>query len=79
MASIAKILVVIGAINWGLVGIGSFLGANWNVVYLLIGSWAMWLENIVYILVGIAGVVMVTGCKCGTCKDVGPAPSNPQM
>ena len=61
-------LMVIGSVNWGLVGIGYFAGMNLNVVNLLLGK-IMWLEAIVYILVGVAGVMMIRGCKCKTCKD----------
>ncbi|MFC1720930.1 DUF378 domain-containing protein [Patescibacteria group bacterium] len=62
-------LVVIGAVNWGLVGIGHFVGGNWNVVNLLLGSWPA-VEAIVYILVGLSAALMVFGCRCGrhTCK-----------
>jgi len=62
MEKIAWILVIIGAINWGLVGIGDFFGANWNVVNLILGG-ISWLEAIVYVLVGIAGVMMIFGGK----------------
>lgn len=64
---IAKILLIIGALNWGLSGIGYFAGTNLNIVNLVLGSWA-WLENVVYILVGIAGVVKIFGCPCKACK-----------
>ena len=48
-------LVVIGAINWGLVGVGTFLDANWNAVNILFGSIPE-LEALVYVLVGLAGL-----------------------
>ena len=33
---IAKILVIVGGVNWGLVGLGMLLGGkNWNVVNLI--------------------------------------------
>ncbi|MEK7606425.1 MAG: DUF378 domain-containing protein [Patescibacteria group bacterium] len=60
---IAGTLVLIGAINWGLIGLGYFFGGNWNVVNLLLGNW-MWLEAVVYILVGVAGVIRLFGCVC---------------
>lgn len=66
-SSIAWVLVIIGAVNWGLVGLGNFFGGNWDVVYLLFGNW-MWLANIVYLLVGIAGVYAIFGCKCTKCN-----------
>jgi len=48
-------LVVIGAINWGLVGVGAFLGSNWNVVNLIFGGVPA-LESLIYVLVGLAGL-----------------------
>ncbi len=32
---IAFILLIIGGLNWGLVGLGEWFGGNWNVVNLL--------------------------------------------
>lgn len=51
----ATLLVVVGALNWGLVGLGGFMGANWNVVNMLLGSMPQ-VEWVVYVLVGAAGV-----------------------
>jgi hypothetical protein len=63
---IAMILVVVGAINWGLVGLGMLMGSNLNVVNLLFGSLPT-LESVVYLLVGVSGILVgwvhVTG-KC---------------
>ena len=66
-AKIGFWLVVIGGLNWGLVGLGGFLGGNWNVVEIILGSWG-WLMNLVYLLVGAATVMMLVGCKCKKCK-----------
>lgn len=55
---VAKILAIVGAINWGLVGVGYFVGTNLNLVNLALGSIPV-LENIVYILVGIAGILLL--------------------
>ncbi len=55
---IALILTTIGALNWGLVGIGMLLDANWNLVDLLLG-WEPILEAIVYLLVGLAGLYLL--------------------
>jgi len=66
-SKLAWLLMVIGALNWGLVGLGGFFGGNWNVVNLLLGSWP-WLEWVVYILVGASGIVGLVGCKCKSCK-----------
>lgn len=61
---ISGALVVIGAINWGLIGFFDF-----NLVTYLLGSWPL-VETIVYDVVGVAGVIMLIGalfCKghCG--------------
>ncbi|MFH0838401.1 MAG: DUF378 domain-containing protein [Patescibacteria group bacterium] len=53
--TLAMVLVVVGAINWGLAGLGGFLGSNLNVVNLLVGSWPT-VESIVYLLVGVSGL-----------------------
>lgn len=47
---IALVLVIIGAINWGLIGL-----FNFNLVELLFGDMTL-LSRIVYSLVGISGV-----------------------
>lgn len=52
------ILVIIGALNWGLVGLGMLLDANWNLVDLLLG-WSPLLEALVYLLVGLAGLYVL--------------------
>jgi uncharacterized membrane protein YuzA (DUF378 family) len=65
---LAGILVIVGALNWGLVGLGWLVGngANWNLVNMLLGKW-MQVEAVVYLLVGLAGVYkLVMCCKC--CK-----------
>ena len=46
-------LTIIGAINWGLIGLLDF-----NLVATLFGNGSL-LEKIVYILVGIAGIVNI--------------------
>jgi uncharacterized membrane protein YuzA (DUF378 family) len=65
---IGKILLIVGGVNWGLVGVGTLLSSNWNVVELLLGSWPK-VEAIVYILVGIAAVMSIFGCKCKKCAE----------
>lgn len=47
---VAKILVIIGGLNWGLVGAFKF-----NLVEALLGK-ATFMTNLVYILVGIAAI-----------------------
>lgn len=53
LQQVANILVIVGAINWGLVGL-----LNLNLVSTVLGS-MMGLEKIVYILVGLSGVLML--------------------
>jgi len=50
--SIALLLAVVGAINWGLIGL-----FNLNLVSALLGS-GTFLEKVVYILVGLSGALI---------------------
>mgnify|MGYP003386424219 CR=1 FL=1 len=36
---VAFILLVVGGLNWGLIGLGGFMNADWNVVSMILGSW----------------------------------------
>lgn len=69
---IAFLLLVVGGINWGLVGLGMFLGGDWNLVSMILGSIPM-LESLVYLLVGVSAVVIgVTHKKdCRACSAGG--------
>ena len=51
---VAWVLVVVGAINWGLLG-----AANLNLVETVVGSGS--LSQVVYILVGLGGFYMLWG------------------
>lgn len=53
--TVANLLLVVGALNWGLVGLGGFMGSNLNVVNMVLGSWPQ-VEWLVYVLVGLAGL-----------------------
>ncbi len=55
MQMLSWALITVGALNWGLVGL-----LNINLVEMLLGSWPA-LVQIVYILVGLAGVYSVWG------------------
>lgn len=59
---LAWLLVLIGALNWGLVGLFGL-----NLVELVFGSIA-WLERLVYVLVGLSAVLALVGCPCKKCK-----------
>lgn len=58
---VAFLLVVVGAINWGLVGF-----FDYNLVTALLGGFAG-VEKLVYILVGLSGVYLLATHK-GDCK-----------
>ncbi len=64
------ILLMVGGVNWGLVGLGGFLGGNWNLVNMILGSMPM-LESLVYLLVGVSAIVVgVTHKKdCRACSS----------
>ena len=47
------VLTIVGAINWGLIGLLDF-----NLVSTIFGSGTM-LERLIYILVGIAGIINI--------------------
>jgi uncharacterized membrane protein YuzA (DUF378 family) len=66
VSSLSSILILIGGLNWGLIGLGYFLQSDWNLVDIILGGWPM-IENTVYILVGLAAVVSLFGCRCKTC------------
>lgn len=66
---VAKILVIIGGINWGLVGLGMLLNkTDWNVVHLILSSVPK-IEAIVYLIVGVSAIVLIFGCKCRKCQS----------
>lgn len=52
---IALILVIVGAINWGLIGLAQF-----DLVASLFGGQDVLLSRIVYSLVGVAGLYCIT-------------------
>lgn len=54
------VLVIVGALNWGLVGLGSFADQELNVVSMLLGGVAGGqVEALVYLLVGLAGLYQI--------------------
>ncbi len=67
---IAFILVIIGALNWGLVGIGGFLGSDWNVVAMIF-SFSQPVLWIVYVLVGLSALYLAFthGKTCKMCSS----------
>ncbi len=71
--TIAFVLVIVGGLNWGLMAIGSYMGSNWNVVNLILGSWPA-VENLIYLLVGLSAIVLVSSHKadCRVCDSGAP-------
>jgi uncharacterized membrane protein YuzA (DUF378 family) len=62
MQKFMKLLVTIGALNWGLVGLGSLFGLeNLNIVNLLLGGMG-WLEKLVYLLVVLSALMLLKKC-----------------
>lgn len=66
---IAFILMAVGGLNWGLIGVGTLLSADWNLVNMILGSSPL-LETIVYVLVGASTVYIIAGHKkdCKMCS-----------
>lgn len=67
LCKVFGLLVVVGAINWGLVG-----AFNFNLVEQLLGGIPK-AVRIVYILVGVAGIAKIVSCfnMCPCCKTDG--------
>ena len=57
-------LVIVGALNWGLVGVLQF-----NLVEQIFGSGSA-LTRVIYVLVGLAGIIKLISCfkECPCCK-----------
>lgn len=68
-SKVGKILLIVGGLNWGLVGIGMLMTQDWNVVKMIFGSIPI-LEAIIYVLVGVAAVMKIFGCRCKKCVDM---------
>lgn len=55
MDRLALILVIIGAVNWGLIGLFQF-----DLVASLFGGQTAWFSRIIYSLVGLAGLYTIS-------------------
>ncbi|PKL37142.1 hypothetical protein CVV38_02215 [Candidatus Peregrinibacteria bacterium HGW-Peregrinibacteria-1] len=68
--TLAMVLTVVGALNWGLFGAGMLAKTetNLNLVNLLVGTWPT-VEAVVYLLVGLSAVVVLLSCMKGSCKE----------
>ena len=67
VAMVGKVLLIVGGLNWGLVGVGTLMGGDWNVVHMVLGSMSK-LEAVVYVLVGLSALMCIFGCKCAKCS-----------
>ncbi|KKU32311.1 hypothetical protein A3K29_05860 [Candidatus Collierbacteria bacterium RIFOXYB2_FULL_46_14] len=71
---IAYALVIVGALNWGMIGLFDF-----NLVSTIFGAWP-WLEKLIYILVGLSAIfeAMVHMSYCKYClMDMSMAKTTP--
>lgn len=67
------VLVVVGALNWGLVGLGWWAGgADWNLVHAIFGSWSS-IEGLIYVLVGLSAIWFIVKHpkECKVCMSMG--------
>ncbi len=69
MKKIAWWLVIIGGLNWGLVGLGGlFFGGEINLVSLIFGTSTI--AYVVYLLVGLCTVyTIIRHCGCKKCMN----------
>lgn len=58
MSHLARILLIIGGLNWGLIGLGAFIGKNLNFIDLLSAFYPD-LPAIIYCLVGLAAILLI--------------------
>ena len=74
MHMLSWILLWIGGLNWGLIGLGSLTGGDWNVLHMILGSLGP-VEAIIYLLVGIAAIYEIATHKknCKACDKGGAA------
>lgn len=72
LRKIRKVLLLVGGLNWGLVGVGMLIGSDLNVINMLLGSWPT-VEGIVYVLVGLAAIMKIVGCRCAKCQAASAA------
>ena len=64
---LAYVLIIVGALNWGLVG-----AFNFDLVKQIFGDMTM-LSRAVYILVGLSAIISIStgGCPCGCHEEEG--------
>lgn len=70
VGKIAWALIIAGGLNWGLVGLGMFMGINLNAINLIFSGMPA-IEWTVYLLVGVAVILKLAHKKCGACMPQG--------
>lgn len=70
ISKIMKALVIVGALNWGFIGIGMLSNSplNFNLVKYMFGVMPEF-EAVIYLLVGLSAFSLLFGCKCKKCKN----------
>lgn len=69
LTTLAWLLVVVGSINWGILGLSALLGKPDVNVVTMIFEGSKSLEALVYVLVGLAGIkILFDGCNCDKCR-----------
>jgi len=58
MGLAAGVLTIVGALNWGLIGVGVFLNRDLNVVRMIVGAVPA-AEAVVYILIGLSAIWVI--------------------
>lgn len=71
MNAVAYVLVIVGALNWGLVGVADF-----DLVQFLLG-WSPVVADIVYILVGLSALWLIVAKMKGK-ESANVAPETPE-
>lgn len=66
---VCSVLLLVGGLNWGLIGLGMLMGSNLDVLKMIFGSMPTF-EAIIYVLVGLSALMMIFGCRCKKCKEV---------
>ena len=56
LGKLASLLVLVGAVNWGLVGL-----LNFDAIEYVLGP--IWLDRLVYILIGAAGIFKIVNLQ----------------
>lgn len=58
MSSVARFFLIVGGLNWGLVGLGSFIDKDLNFIKLLSAYYAD-LPAILYILMAVSAIYLI--------------------